>query len=358
MAAALARSTRCPASGPTGPPSRRPNSPGWGVRTHSRTRRSHHSSVAASALSAVASMTAGAGTVPAPECPGRSEAPDLPRGGAPCPTSRGPVAGRVRRQGRCRGRAAMAATARPRRRCPARLGQAHRDELRTRPAMTGCRDAGTESVTSPAPRAAPRSRPGAPRPPNPASRTPPATTEGALVPIRGGGRAGTGRPRPASSRMAAGDRAAERLMACRRGPSVDDGSGSSWFPARLARGPADAPCEPGSRRSRSSSRASISTGNTNAPPWVRMPNAMATAYSRSWLMDTATRAMPSWSARRRARSCSRTVGWPVGSRTISISRQPTPRTPRPRTLLTASLAAQRPGEVLGSVPHIGIAPRR
>ena len=91
----------------------------------------------------------------------------------------------------------------------------------------------------------------------------------------------------------------------------------------------------------------MSGGKTNAPPSVRMPKAMATAYSRSWLIDTAMRPMPSCSARALARSCSRTVGWPVGSRTTSISRQPTPRTPSPSTLLTASLAAQRPARFSG-----------
>ena len=40
-------------------------------------------------------------------------------------------------------------------------------------------------------------------------------------------------------------------------------------------------------------------------------------------------------------------GWPVGIRSISMSRQPIPRTPSPRTLLTASLAAQRPANVSG-----------
>src|SRR3972149_4066364 len=59
------------------------------------------------------------------------------------------------------------------------------------------------------------------------------------------------------------------------------------------------------------------------------------------------RTMPSWSARRRARPPRRTEGWPVGRRTISISRQPTPRTPSPSTLLMASLAAQRPAEGSG-----------
>ena len=48
----------------------------------------------------------------------------------------------------------------------------------------------------------------------------------------------------------------------------------------------------------------------------------------------------------RGRGAARSAG-PVGSRTISISRQPTPRTPRPSTLLTASLAAQRPASVSG-----------
>jgi hypothetical protein len=48
-----------------------------------------------------------------------------------------------------------------------------------------------------------------------------------------------------------------------------------------------------------------------------------------------------------ARPWRRTRGWPVGSRSISMSRQPMPRTPRPSTFDTASLAAQRPAMVSG-----------
>ena len=101
------------------------------------------------------------------------------------------------------------------------------------------------------------------------------------------------------------------------------------------------------RRSRSSSRSSMSSGKTYRPPAVRIPNAIATAYSASWLIDTAMRSMPSCSARRSARPWSRTEGWPVGRRWISISVQPMPRTPSPSTLLTASLAAHRPAKFSG-----------
>ena len=85
----------------------------------------------------------------------------------------------------------------------------------------------------------------------------------------------------------------------------------------------------------------------SAPPAVRTPNAIATAYSASWLIETAIRPMPSCSARAAARPWRRTAGWPVGSRSISMSRQPMPRTPRPRTFDTASLAAHRPAIVSG-----------
>ena len=47
-------------------------------------------------------------------------------------------------------------------------------------------------------------------------------------------------------------------------------------------------------------------------------------------------------ARAAARAWRRTCGGPAQLGRISISRQPTPRTPRPSTLLIASLAAQRP----------------
>src|SRR5688500_6630662 len=78
-----------------------------------------------------------------------------------------------------------------------------------------------------------------------------------------------------------------------------------------------------------------------------MPNAIATAYSDSCVIDTAIRPMPSWSARAAARPWRRTEGAPVGRRWISMSRQPMPRTPRPSTLLTASFAAHRPANVSG-----------
>ncbi len=57
--------------------------------------------------------------------------------------------------------------------------------------------------------------------------------------------------------------------------------------------------------------------------------------------------MPSCSARFAARPLRRTDGCPVGSRSISISVQPTPRTPSPSTLDTASFAAQRPAKFSG-----------
>ena len=91
----------------------------------------------------------------------------------------------------------------------------------------------------------------------------------------------------------------------------------------------------------------MSGGKMNRPPAIRIPNAMATAYSDSCVIDTAIRSIPSWSARAAARPWSRTAGWPVGRRSISMSRQPMPRTPSPSTLETASLAAQRPAIVSG-----------
>src|SRR5512135_2742250 len=59
------------------------------------------------------------------------------------------------------------------------------------------------------------------------------------------------------------------------------------------------------------------------------------------------RSIPSWSARPAARPWRRTDGWPVGRRSISMSRQPIPRTPSPSTFDTASLAAHRPANVSG-----------
>ncbi len=287
-------------------------------------------------------MTAGAGTVSAPVRTGRADAP-WP---ATRRSTRSVVAGPGRRPGPTTSavwaRAAMAATAAGASTTPGSVsGRPMVMSSGTRPAMTGCSDAGTESVTRPAPvrsAAVPASSaaPAQSREPHTASSDP-------NVPLcPSAGRSGrNGATSAASSRMRVGERLSERLM--------------GWWPRVRAR-PPSIPERSRSRRprmrartwrSRSSRRASMSTGNTNVPPWVRMPNAMATAYSCSWLMDTAIRVMPSWSARRSARSCSCTVGWPVGSRTISISRQPTPRTPSPRTLLTASLAAQRPARFSG-----------
>src|ERR671937_601935 len=51
---------------------------------------------------------------------------------------------------------------------------------------------------------------------------------------------------------------------------------------------------------------------------------------------------PRRSRRRSALPCSFTMGCPSGVRRISISRHPTPRTPRPSTFDTASFAAHRP----------------
>ena len=65
------------------------------------------------------------------------------------------------------------------------------------------------------------------------------------------------------------------------------------------------------------------------------------------MIDTAIRLIPSWSARSAARPWRRIDGWPVGIRSTSMSFQPIPRTPRPRTLDTASFAAQRPANVSG-----------
>ena len=91
----------------------------------------------------------------------------------------------------------------------------------------------------------------------------------------------------------------------------------------------------------------MSSGKTYLPPAARTPNATATANSASWLIDTAILPMPSCPARCAARPWRTTFGWPVGRRSISMSRQPTPRTPRPSTLDTDSLAAQRPAKVSG-----------
>ena len=91
----------------------------------------------------------------------------------------------------------------------------------------------------------------------------------------------------------------------------------------------------------------MSSGNTYLPPAVRTPNAIATANSDSWVIETAIRPIPSCSARAAARPWRRIAGCPVGSRSTSMSFQPIPRTPRPSTLDTASFAAQRPANVSG-----------
>ena len=65
------------------------------------------------------------------------------------------------------------------------------------------------------------------------------------------------------------------------------------------------------------------------------------------MIETAIRSIPSCSARAAARPWSLTAGWPVGIRSISMSRQPMPRTPSPSTFETASLAAHRPAMVSG-----------
>ena len=61
---------------------------------------------------------------------------------------------------------------------------------------------------------------------------------------------------------------------------------------------------------------------------------------------------------RAARPWRRTAGWPVGSRSISMSRQPMPRTPSPRTLLTGLLRRPAPGERLGPVADVALLGRR
>ena len=76
---------------------------------------------------------------------------------------------------------------------------------------------------------------------------------------------------------------------------------------------------------------------------ARVPTATATARSRMCEMLTASGdARPSAARRSSARPCSATMGWPSGVRRISISRQPTPRIPRPSTFETASFAAHLP----------------
>ena len=177
----------------------------------------------------------------------------------------------------------------------------------TRPAMTGWSDAGTDSVTRPHPHAAPPPRQGAAgvvERPGHGERVP----EGALVAAVVGRQEG---------RDQCGVQH-ERAVVVRALPAPRPVSPARGAPRASARPEASevsaAALHAGEDgRSRSSRRASMSTGNTNAPPWVRMPNAMATAYSRSWLIETAMRSMPSCSARGAPRSWSGPWGWPVGS---------------------------------------------
>ena len=152
--------------------------------------------------------------------------------------------------------------------------------------------------------------------------------EPAGAPPRSGRRAARGQASAAGPRTGGGPRRLERGRLAREGPQAVHPPAAA--PPRARRGARRCPAGRRSGRRR-----------------VRTPNAIASAYSRSWVMLTATRSMPSWSARAAARPWSRTAGCPVGSRSISMSRQPMPRTPRPSTLLTASLAAQRPAKVSG-----------
>src|SRR5439155_18842621 len=75
----------------------------------------------------------------------------------------------------------------------------------------------------------------------------------------------------------------------------------------------------------------------------RRPTATATARSLMCEIDTESGSRRPMACRRAsAPPWSVTVGCPARVRLISISRQPTPRTPRPSTFDTASFAAQRP----------------
>ena len=82
----------------------------------------------------------------------------------------------------------------------------------------------------------------------------------------------------------------------------------------------------------------------------RAATATAIAKPREWERLMAISVTPSLSARRRARPCRRAPGAPLGARTTSISRQPTPRNPVPRDFITASLAAKRAAR-LGARPR-------
>ena len=92
----------------------------------------------------------------------------------------------------------------------------------------------------------------------------------------------------------------------------------------------------------------MSTGKTKAPPAVRMPKAMATAYSRSWLIETAMRSMPSCSARAQGpvvEAHRRLAGGQAHDLDLAPADAADAR--GPSTLLTASLAAQRPARFSG-----------
>ena len=101
----------------------------------------------------------------------------------------------------------------------------------------------------------------------------------------------------------------------------------------------------------------MSSGKTYRPPAVRTPNATATAYSASWVIETATRPIPSCSARPAARPWRTIDGWPVGSRSTSMSFQPTPRTPEAQDLGHGLLGGPATGERLGSLAHVALLAR-
>ena len=96
----------------------------------------------------------------------------------------------------------------------------------------------------------------------------------------------------------------------------------------------------------------MSSGNTYRPPAVRTPNATATAYSASWLIDTAIRPMPSCSARLAARPLRLTDGWP-GRQPLDLDLGPAdPAHAQPQHLGHGLLRGPAPGEVLRPVADV------
>jgi hypothetical protein len=108
-----------------------------------------------------------------------------------------------------------------------------------------------------------------------------------------------------------------------------------------------APTAPGSFRSRSSRPRLDVEREDVPPPAVRIPKAIATAYSDSWVIETAMPAHPQLLGPAPRAAVERDGRLP-GRQPLHLDvRQPMPADAQAQDLRTASLAAQRPANVSG-----------